>query len=394
MKIAMYVPSWPPDNSANGIVSYAGHVIPALRELGHEVFVLARHSEDTKDLRISQIGAFREAMPFWNRALFRLAPTSAMYHADAAPLARAVKALVTRHEIDILEMEESYGLSYAITKLALVPVVVRLHGPWFLTKSFEDARREALERRGIITAAGVTAPSNQILRSVERQYRLKLRKSLTFGNPVSVPSCKWRVSNCNVNSLLFIGRFDELKGGDLVINAFGRLAENNPKLTLTFVGPDYGIDGMKLWDYARTRLSPDALSRLDYRGRLSSVEVEKLRPLHFVTICASRFEVFPYTVLEALAVGCPLVTSDVGGIPEIVRSGQSGILFESGNIDDLVSSVQSLLDNPDFAGGLGRRGRRSLRRYRPEAIAALVTDFYEQSIQSFKARHRTPSLKM
>jgi glycosyltransferase involved in cell wall biosynthesis len=388
MKIAMYVPSWPPGNSANGIVSYASHMIPALRELGHEVFILARDLKESDDARLSPIEAFRKAMPLWNRALYRFAPTRAMYHADAAPLVSAIKALVKRHEIDILEMEESYGLSYAVTRLALIPVVVRLHGPWFLTKKFEDAGRETLERRGIIAADAVTSPSKQTLCSVERQYGLKLRNSLTFANPIAVPSCQWSISNCDMNSLLFIGRFDELKGGDLVIDAFCRLAENNPKLRLTFVGPDHGVDGMNLLEYAKVRLSPNALSRLDYRGQLSFEEVEELRPLHFLTICASRFEVFPYAVLESLTAGCPVVASNVGGIPEIIRAGQNGILYESGRVDHLISAVQSLLDNPNVAERLGKAARRSIYDFRPESIALTAAIFYEQTIRNFQLRKR------
>ena len=45
MKIALYVPSWPPGETANGIVTYASYVVPALRELGHEVFVLTFHND-------------------------------------------------------------------------------------------------------------------------------------------------------------------------------------------------------------------------------------------------------------------------------------------------------------------------------------------------------------
>ena len=335
MKIAMCVPDWPPGNSANGIVSYASQMIPALRSLGHDVFILARDScHPESDSRLSLIKTFQRPLPLWNRALFRIAPTSAIYHANARTLARAAEDLVTKHGIEILEIEESFGLSHAVSRLRLIPVVVRLHGPWFLTKRSEDTRREWLERRAITTADAVTSPSEHVLKSVEQHYD-ELRRTLIFGNPIVVPTRRWRLSSCDRNSLLFVGRFDLSKGGDLIIDAFGRLAGKNRELKLTFVGPDYRINGMHLMEYARKKLSPDALSRLDYQGQLSSREIEKLRPQHFATICASRFEVFGYTVLEAMAVGCPVVASDVGGIPEIIHSGENGVLFRSQNVDRL-----------------------------------------------------------
>ena len=387
----MYVPAWPPGNSANGIVTYASYIIPALRNLGHDVFILTWDTNGTDEPRLSLLGKFQKPLPFWNRALFRVASTSALYHASARPFASAVRDLVERHGIEIIEIEEFFGFSHAISNLNLIPVVVRLHGPWFLTKRSEDTRREMLERRAISTADAVTSPSEHILNSVEHHYGLRLRRTLTFGNPIAAPSRQWRLSHCDTNSLLFVGRFDQIKGGDLIIEAFGKLAEINPKLKLTFVGPDHGVNGTKLLEYARSRLSSGALSRLTYTGQLSSDEVAELRPQHLITICASQFEVFRYTVLEAMAFGCPVVASNVGGIPEIIRSGQNGILFESQKVDQLVSSVQSLMDSPVLAEKLGSAARLSVDDYRPGTMAASLAELYEQTIHAFRLRHQVQS---
>ena len=72
MKIAMYVPAWPPGNSANGIVAYASYMIPALRNLGHDVFILTWDANDTGEPRLSLLKTFQKPLPFWNRALFKL----------------------------------------------------------------------------------------------------------------------------------------------------------------------------------------------------------------------------------------------------------------------------------------------------------------------------------
>jgi glycosyltransferase involved in cell wall biosynthesis len=385
MKIAMCVPAWPPGDSANGIVSYASHMIPALRLLGHDVFILARGHGDTEDPHLSYITKFQRPLPLWNRALFKVASTSAIYQADARTLARAVKDLVTRHEVEIVEIEDSFGLSRAISRLDLIPVAVRLHGPWFLNKRYEDTKRESLERRAITSADAVTSPSKHVLELVEHHYGT-LQRTLILGNPIIVQRQQWRLSSCDRLSLLFVGRFDLIKGGDLIIDAFGRLAERNLGLKLTFVGPDYGVNGMNLMEYARAVLPSETLSRLSYRGQLSSDQVAKLRPAHFVTICPSRSEVLPYAVLEAMAFGCPVVASDVGGIPELICSDHNGMVFRSQNVDSLVSSVQSLLDNPNLAARFGSAARRSVDNYRPETVAASTAEFYEETIRVFRAR--------
>src|SRR5262245_24413463 len=138
MKIGIYVTSWPPGDIPNGIVIYASQLVPALRRLGHEVFVLTpdKTTEDdpyTIDLR--NLGA---TPTFWARALSKLIPHSAGFNIVSSVIATAVGELVKKHKIEVFEMEETFGFSFAISRLKLLPVVVRLHGPWFLNGKFYD----------------------------------------------------------------------------------------------------------------------------------------------------------------------------------------------------------------------------------------------------------------
>src|SRR5262249_38370301 len=151
-------------------------------------------------------------------------------------------------------------------------------------------------------------------------------------------SDRWRLIDCDRDSILFVGRFDEIKGGDLVIQAFGKLARKNPRLKLTFVGPDGRIGGLKFVDYAKSVWPEEINQRLAYVGALTKTEVSQLRPTHFLTISASRFEVFPYAVLEGMSYGCPIVAPAIGGIPELFASPESGRLFEAGNADALAEA--------------------------------------------------------
>ena len=105
MRIALYVPAWPPGAAANGIVSYASHLVPALRAIGHEVFVLTSH-KTTKDpdpytVDLKQFGR----SPLWQSAMLKLFPETAQFNAGAEPIAAAVKQLTREHAIDILEIE-------------------------------------------------------------------------------------------------------------------------------------------------------------------------------------------------------------------------------------------------------------------------------------------------
>jgi glycosyltransferase involved in cell wall biosynthesis len=402
MRIALYVPAWPPGAAANGIVTYASHLVPALRAINHEVFVLTPHKttndEDPHTIDLKLFGL----SPLWQSAMHKLFPEAAQFNVGAEPIAAAVKQLFRKHEIDVLEIEESFGWSFAVSKLDIVPVVVRLHGPWFLTGrsssrsnySKSDIRREIREKQGISAAEIVTSPSATMLETVKSHYRLKLASSASIPNPIEAALAlhKWNVLDCIKDSLLFVGRFDTLKGGDLVIKAFGELSRSYPALKLTFVGPDVGVEDVdgKRWqfdEYTKRILPESARSRITFTGTLPPEEVAALRTKHFATLCTSKSEIFPYSILEAMAFGCPIVAPAVGGIPDIIQSGRNGTLFQPGDLVGLVSALRTLLDNPTLATHYGDQAWEDCRNlYSSKNVARVTSDTYIRAINQFKAR--------
>src|SRR2546423_5668788 len=100
MKIALYVPSWPPGFTPNGIVTYASQLVPALRRLGHEVFVLTPHvAVDNIDPYTIDLRSFASIPNLWHRAMFKLAPEMASFKAASSAIASAVRELIEKHEI-------------------------------------------------------------------------------------------------------------------------------------------------------------------------------------------------------------------------------------------------------------------------------------------------------
>jgi len=86
----------------------------------------------------------------------------------------------------------------------------------------------------------VSAPSAEVLQAVKDYYGFDLSASRVIPNPLAAAaeSETWGVKNRSNPSLLFVGRFDRRKGGDLILRVFAELAASDPRLCLTFVGPD------------------------------------------------------------------------------------------------------------------------------------------------------------
>ncbi len=101
-----------------------------------------------------------------------------------------------------------------------------------------------------------------------------------------------------------------------------------------------------------------------------------------VIVCSSSYEAFPRTLLEALALERPVVAAPVGGIPEIVIDGETGVLTPAGDPDSLAAGVLRLLNDRAFAGKLAAAGRKLVaERYTPEAQASAVAALYREALE-------------
>ena len=299
-------------------------------------------------------------------------------------------------------MEEAFGwASWARRKVA-IPVVVRLHGPWFLNGPLQGApdddtfrRRVREEGESIRTADEVTAPSRDVLERTRSYYGLELEGAAVIPNPMpSVPAeRRWRPEGCDPGLVLFVGRFDRHKGGDLMIDAFAEVAREFPGVRLCFVGPDLGVsggDGVRwgLADYVRDRI-PGALEsgRVEWLGQQPSTAVAKLRRRARVTVVCSRYETFGLTATEAMAHGCPLVATRTGALPEVVRDGVDGLLCRPDDPSDLARAIGRLLADPDLAARLGERAAEECgNRYHPAVIAGQLMEHYEEVITRRRGR--------
>jgi glycosyltransferase involved in cell wall biosynthesis len=294
-------------------------------------------------------------------------------------------------------MEESFGFARHISPLIRPRTVVRLHGPWFLNgtalgRSFdrEDELRVEAERQTILLARAVSSPSQDTLDRVRRHWGVELPDAAVIPNPAPRVEShrRWSVANSDSDLILFVGRFDRHKGGDLVIEAFARLATQNPTVRLLFAGPDRGLHGSKegpesLQDFiARTIPDGKVRERIECCGPLEADRIEHLRRQAGVTVVASRFEVFPMVVLEAMAFGSPLVASRAGGIPELIRDGENGLLFRSEDSENLAAQLQTILANRNQAEALGQRAALDAEnRFDRDQLANHMEGFYRQVLQ-------------
>ncbi|GAA6207072.1 glycosyltransferase [Cognatishimia sp. WU-CL00825] len=150
------------------------------------------------------------------------------------------------------------------------------------------------------------------------------------------------------NSLLFVGRLAAVKGLPILLQAIANL----PDLSLTVIGD--GPDRRQLEQQARDLGLADRVSFVGYK---SQTDVAGSLKQHDIFVLPSFAEGVPVVLMEAMAAGMPVVTTQIAGIPELVEHGVSGYLVPPGDHLALSETLEKLSKDPELQHKMGAAGR-------------------------------------
>ena len=172
--------------------------------------------------------------------------------------------------------------------------------------------------------------------------------------------------------VVFAGRLSPEKGVDTLIAAMARLG---PGAALQVAGE--GPDG------ARLRALADDLApgRVVFHGRLGKADtVALLRSAGVVAVPSRWYENQPIIVLEAMALGVPVVAADMGGLPELVEPDATGLLVPPDDDLALAEALARMLADPERALAMGRSARAEIARsHHPEVHLDRLGDVYREA---------------
>jgi glycosyltransferase involved in cell wall biosynthesis len=151
-------------------------------------------------------------------------------------------------------------------------------------------------------------------------------------------------------NILFVGRLDEMKGVDILLNAIAELKKRGIESSCTIVG-----DGPIKQDLQSLSGKLHIENQVSFAGTCSDI----VRHLHnaAIFVLPSRSEGMPNVILEAMACGIPVIATSVGGIPDIIQNGRNGLLVAPDDIQALSSAIATLFSDPDLADRIGNRAR-------------------------------------
>ncbi len=398
MKICLAQQEYPEQAGCDGIAMYGRTLARALAKLGHSVYVISSTSEGEENVG-EQDGIYVRRLPLAAPTeITRRKPVDLISYSKK--VAAAVRVLHDEVGLDVVEFPDLAAEGHALVRNARPPVatVTRIHTPMYLLFEHDRRRWDALtrslsdlENEVISNSTFLSAPSTFVAERVAADLGLGPERIRVQPNPVD---CEYFSPGSVGNDLtvLCVGRLQHLKGTHVLVRAVPQILERFPKARFVFAGNDTltGPGGKSYKDWMLGALSKKHWRGLDFVGRVSSNEIVSLYRRSTVVVSPSLYDNFPYVCLEAMACGKALVASAVGGIPEMVQHGHTGLLVAPDEPVAIAGAVCDLLASDNERGEMGRRARQHvLDRFEASIIAREMTLVYEAAKEAHQREFST-----
>jgi len=305
--------------------------------------------------------------------LFPYVPTLALRAAGLLPfrvavgfwlcLARGVRILVAQSPYEAVPCRLIKALAAAAGQR--VKVIVESHGDF--AESLFLQRRIALApvtRWVMSSAARFGIRGADVLRAVSSTTEAQL-KAVAPATPLRrFPA--WTDIDVFFNApagksprpeMVFAGTLSPLKGVHYLLEAFAAVAARFPNAVLHLAGP--APDRAYAGDLRRQSAGLALQGKIRFHGPLDQTRLAGLFAASWFSVLPSLSEGLARVIIESMAAGTPVVASRVGGVPDLVRPGETGILVEPRNVVPLAEAMEWMIENPAEREAMGKRARES-----------------------------------
>ena len=210
-------------------------------------------------------------------------------------------------------------------------------------------------------------------------------KVVEFGLPADrvetlryfAPVDKWSpVDTPSSGPIVFVGRLYRQKGVHVLLAALGRLKlPAGQRVVIAGDGPEMAA--------LRQQAGRLGLDQVEFVGALGDADLRQLMTSsRMVVVPSIWYEVRGMVILEAYAIGRPVVGSNIGGIPEVIVQGETGLLCRAGDVDDLAAQIDWMLSHPAESAEMGNAARqRAETHFAPDDHLKRLTEIYAAAMQ-------------
>ncbi|MDR6967006.1 glycosyltransferase involved in cell wall biosynthesis [Flavobacterium arsenatis] len=193
------------------------------------------------------------------------------------------------------------------------------------------------------------APSRYLL----HHFELKgFTNTVYIPNTLEIDNYTYKERKVVSPNLLWVRSFARIYNPNMAIEVFKIIKDKYPEATLCMVGPDK--DGSL--EEAKLLASNYGLN-VNFTGKLSKKEWIALSEDYNLFINTTHFDNTPVSVMEAMALGLPVITTNVGGIPYLLDNGVDALLVEDRSVNQMVGAIETLCEDENLAQALRRNAR-------------------------------------
>lgn len=354
------------DQAFGGVASVVGNLGRHLEQRGHHVAFFYMGSAEMPKRRTTPWG-----FPGYEQ---NLRPPSISWRSPRSMTAFFVflfrtlwrlAAVIRAERIDVVNIHyplDAHIYFLLLRRLLNFKLVVSVHGAELFPTGRPLPSYSWAVTRLLQSADAVVAPSHSFLQDCVAAFPSVARQGLTIHNGIDLEEFAAPAGERNESDgraapyLLCVAAHNEKKAVDVLLRAFVAIEREHPGIRLRLVG-----DGPLRTQHEQLARELAIAEKVDFLGARGRTDVGAQLDGCSAFVLPSRAEPFGMVVVEALAHGRPVVASAVGGIPEIIEDGRSGVLVKPDDPDVLAAAVSRVLRDKLLGEALARVGEARAR---------------------------------
>jgi len=244
-----------------------------------------------------------------------------------------------------------------LCRIFKIPYIPILHGG-NLPNRLKTSKRTAKKLFG--RAKINVAPSQYLMKEFESQGFVNL---CYIPNTIEIKEYSYKLrEKCNPR-LLWVRSFATIYNPMMTLKVLKELQKIYSEASLTMVGPKKDDSFDHCYAFAKANNLP-----VKFTGKLTKEEWISLASNHDIFINTTNFDNTPVSLIEAMALGLPIVSTNVGGIPFLINDKENGILSPPEDVETFVNKLLLLIENPKMASEISLRGRKSVENFDWEKV--------------------------
>lgn len=208
---------------------------------------------------------------------------------------------------------------------------------------------------------------------MDEQLRIAGYKSIIIENHIELSLYKFRSRDTLQPSLIWVRAFHETYNPKMAIELLKLLVVDYPTARLTMVGPE--LDG-NMQKCKELTASYGLNDNIVFTGKLSKQEWTQLANEADIFISTTNYDNLPVSVIEAMALGLPVVSTNVGGVPYLIKDGKNGLLVNQGDAEGMKAAIEKLINANGVAHPISINARATAEQYDWDVLRKKWADLF------------------